>query len=364
MEDSHEIDGKRQVIDLDVWKGLGKDIRYSPGFILPLILGALENSLSKSTHSSLHDQTKNDSLNDEKDGSTATTEFVVVTRAWGRRGSLSLALGSLCSECSSLRKVAVATLVHIKKALDTEEARKLSTWRERPQLAMIVDSVQRGLAVRIAMRLDLHEQEPSSLNIPKLPALSTVFLARAALIIVKPGDQMFRPMNRYFLRLDDGHGAFQDTNRLPAFISLFCSSANEPGQARRERLWALQLMKDSFVEAYCYRMIESCHAPELVMSTFQSIHSRQEDDQHDSERILLIDTLASMLENGGRRAASHLIGRLGLLSWIRGQLVFSDDVMRVLPSLGSRIAFLRLTFVALSMSRLYLADEDSDSNSC
>jgi hypothetical protein len=358
-KDTPDMDDKSRDVELDVWKGLGKDIRYSPAFILPLILGALENSLSKSTHSSLHDQTKSSAVNGEEEGSVTTKEFVVLTQRLVERGALSLALASLCSECSSLRKVAVATLAHIKKALDTGEARMLSTWRERPQLAMIVDSVQRGLAVRVAMRLDPHEQEPSWLNIPKLPALSAVFLARAALIIVKPGDQMFGPINRYFLRLDDGHGAFQDTNRLPAFISLFCSSANEPGQARRERLWALQLMKDSFVEEYCYRMIESCHAPELVMSNFQSIRSRQEDDQHDPERILLIDTLTSILENGGRRAASHLIGRLGLLSWIRVQVI-SDDLIRLLPSVGSRIAFLRLTSVALSMSRLYLAKEDSE----
>lgn len=354
-----EIDNEKHATEIDVWKGPGTDMRYSPAFILPLILGALENLLSQ-TDSTLRDQKKYSFVSQHEDDSASVKEFVLLSQRLIERGALGLVLGSLCSECPSLRKVAVAAMAHIKKALDTKEARKLTSWRERPQLAMIVDSVQRGLAVRIAMRRDPHEQEPSKVVVPKLPALSAVFLARAALIIVKPGDSMFGPMNRYFLRLDGGRGAFQDTNRLPAFISLFCSSADEPGQSRRERMWALQLLKDSFVEPYCYRMIESCHAPELIMSNVGSIGTRQEDDQYgDTERILSLDTLTAILENGGRRAASHLIGRLGLLSWLRGQFVV-DGLISVLPSLASRIAFLQLASKAVNMARLYVTDEDSD----
>ena len=355
----------KHVIDVDSWTGLGDDIRYSPAFILPLILGALENSLSKTgssistpEHFTSMSHEPNDECNGEPTESPAFKEFVLLAQRLCEKGALSLALGSLCSECPSLRKVAVATLGHIKRVLDTKEARKLNTWRERPQLAMIVDSVQRGLAVRIAMRLDPNESAPR-LIVPKLPALSAVFLARAALIIMKPGDPMFSQMNRYFLRLDNGHGSFQDTNRLPAFISLFCSSSDEPGQARRERLWALQLLKDSFVEEYCYRMVDSCHAPELLMTSFESINARQGDDQHDTERMLLIDTIATLLSHGGRRAASHLIGRLGLLSWLRGQLV-AGNLIHILPSLESRISFLRLLYTAVNMACLHLTVESSD----
>lgn len=104
-------------------------------------------------------------------------EFVLVAQRLCDKGALSLALGSLCSDCSSLRKVAVATLGHIKMALDSREARNLSTWRERPQLAMIVDSVQSGIAVRAALRLDPNEA-PTGLLVPKLLALAAIFSSR------------------------------------------------------------------------------------------------------------------------------------------------------------------------------------------
>jgi hypothetical protein len=342
----------QHITDTDEWIVSGADLRYSPAFVLPLILGALENSLSRNGSSM-----KSSGYDEERDG-PSLQDFVLVAQRLCDKGALSLALGSLCSDCTSLRKVAVAILGHIKMALDSKDARNLSTWRERPQLAMIVDSVQRGIAVRMALRL-VPNEAPSGRLIPKLPALAAIFLARAALIIVKPGDTMFGPMNRYFLRLDNGHGAFQDTNRLPAFISLFCSSSDEPGQARRERIWALQLLKDSFVEEYCYRMVASCHAPELLLTSLGSMVTRQEDDQPEMERILLLDTMTNLLHYGGSQATFHLIGRLGLLSWLRGQIVTGSTVV-ILPTLESRNAFLRLTSKAIEKAHLFLADESPD----
>jgi hypothetical protein len=48
-EDSVEIERNRHdAVDVDKWTGSGDDMRYSPAFILPLILAALENSLSNS----------------------------------------------------------------------------------------------------------------------------------------------------------------------------------------------------------------------------------------------------------------------------------------------------------------------------
>lgn len=347
-----ESESAHHVIDLDTWTGNGRDTRYSPAFTLPLILAALENSLSKC------DVGRSDNDRDNEEESPNLKEFVILTQRLCEKGALSLALASLCSECTSLRKVAVATLCHVKKALDAKEAHNLTSWRERPQLAMIVDSAQRGLATRIAMRTDPNDPVPL-VQVPKLPGPSAVFLARAALILAKPGDPMFGSMNRYFLRFDNGHGAFQDTNRIPAFVSLLCSSADEPGQARRERLWALQLLKDSFVEPYCYRLVESCHAPELILMSFENSCTNQENDQDETERILLLDTLTSLLKNGGQRAAHHLVGRLGLISWIRGQLV-ANDLLYLLPSVASRSSLLRLLLTSLEKAWLYLWVEDSD----
>jgi hypothetical protein len=64
-------------------------------------------------------------------------------------------------------------------------------------------------------------------EIPKLPSLSAILLAKAALILSKPGDAMYSAMNKYFLKLNQNHGAYNDMTRLPAFIALFCSSSDE-----------------------------------------------------------------------------------------------------------------------------------------
>ena len=342
------------IAETDDWQGVGPDQRYNPAFLLPFILGALESSLSRAGSSLNALKMSPKAYRGDEENEFSLKEYVMLAQRLSDKGALSLAIASLSSDCLSLRKVAVATLGHMKAAIDSDEARKLSSWRERPQLAMIIDSVQRGLTVRLAMRLD-PKNTSSRLLVPKLPVLSAVFLARASLIIVKSSDPMFGQINKYFLRLEHGHGAFKDTNRLPAFISLFCSSADEPGQARRERIWALQLLKDSFVETYCYRMIASCHATELLLTSFASIATRQEDEQPDFERILLLETITSLLHFGGRRATAHLIGRVGLLSWLRGQLALD-----VLPSLESRIAFLRLMLKSIESARSYLAEETSD----
>jgi hypothetical protein len=124
----------------------------------------------------------------------------------------------------------------------------------------------------------------------------------------------------------------------------------------------LQLLKDSFVEEYCYRMVASCHAPELLLTSLGSMVTRQQDDQPDMERILLLDTMTNLLHYGGSQATLHLIGRLGLLSWLRGHIVTGSTVV-VLPTLESRKAFLRLTFKAIEKAHLFLANERSD-NDC
>ena len=353
--------GYKYITDNDKWIESEAGLRYSPAFILPVILGALETSLCRdgsSMNTLEKGVSRDESLGYVEEGDESLLrEFALVAQRLCDKGALSLALGALCSNCSSLRKVAVAILGHIKMALDSRVARNLSSWRERPQLLMIVNSVQRGMAVSAALQSDPNEA-PSRQLVPKLPALAAIFLGRAALIIVKPGDSMFGQMNRYFLRLENGHGAFQDTNRLPIFISLFCSSSDEPGQAPRERRWALQLLNDSFVEEYSYRMVASCHAPELLLTSFSSMLTRQKDDQPEIERTLLLSAITILLHYGGSRATSHLIGRLGLLSWIRGQIVTGTN-FDLLPTLESRTAFLRLISKALQKAYLFLADEKS-----
>jgi len=147
-----------------------------------------------------------------------------------------------------------------------QESHGMKSWRERPQQEMIISSIQRGLAVRRAIQMQRYEaQEGIELggmeetihkhNIPMLPAVSAIFLAKAFLILSRPRDDMYSQMNRYFLRLTDYHGAFQDCFGLPAFLSLYCSASDELSRCRIERNWAPLTLKDSAVDEFCYRLV-------------------------------------------------------------------------------------------------------------
>jgi hypothetical protein len=228
---------------------------------------------------------------------------------------LSFALAALCSMCPLVRKVSVGILAMFLKALRSEEAAGLQEWRERPQLLMLVNSVRRSLVIRNAAQKI--EGSFDGCTVRRLPSVSAIFLSRAATVLAKPGDAMFVPMNKFFLKVELEHGAYQDLTRLPAFVSLFCSSSEEPpGQSQRERTWALRLLEDGFLEDSCYRLVASCHAPALVQ-TFLATVQPAERDKDGKLNILIVRTLCRFLTDGGPNACTHLIGRMGLLSFLR-----------------------------------------------
>jgi hypothetical protein len=317
------------------WQGRGQDIRYSPAFIVPLILGALESVVPDTPERKQYTRetynSENESYLADESIQSNELEFVTMAQHLCEKGGLALSIASLCTRCPILREIAISALGLFVRATNSSTARDLTTWRSRPQLAVLLNSLQRGMAIRRAMF-------PS--EDPKLPVLSAVFLAKASFIINKPGDPMYGPMNRYFLKIEQAHGAYDDINRLPGFIPFFCSSTDEGDQAKWDRIWALQFLKDAFVDRACYKMISSCHAPELIMSTLQGLTARSDDDV-DLERTLLLETITRLVICGGKAAENHLIGRLGLLSWMVS-FVVSDDVSIVLPTIDSRRACLEL----------------------
>jgi hypothetical protein len=347
---------------IDCWRGTGEDPRYSPGFILPLVLGALEANLQndietrKESQSVKEKEVYNENDDDEsKDDVARHHAFGIMARRLCDRGCISLALASLSSRCPSVRKVAVAICGLFLKALQMQESHGMKSWRERPQQEMIMASLQRGLAIRRAMQMKKLEEANEGIalgdtiasnqryNVPMLPAVSAVFLAKALLVLSKPGDDMYAPMNKYFLRLNDYHGAFQDCFGLPVFLSLYCSSSDDLTRCRIERNWALLTLKDSVVDGFCYRIISQHHVPELIMSSFDSICDQPGGK---SELSLTIDVIQRLIQSGGSRSATHLIKRLGILSWLHG-VVSWRSISSVLPSATLKIKFLGLITTAV-----------------
>lgn len=328
------------------WSHHGQDIRYSPAFLLPFILGALESTMPSPDKKNTTDFTKDPSLQNqtEDDSSGLNYEvFVLIAKRLCDKEALSLCLASLSSKCDTTRCYAVSIMGMLLRASNSEEARALSSWRGRPQLAMLLNSVQRAFVIKKGTRIS----SGSSLQVPILPPLVSSFLARASLSISRPDDALFVPLNRYFLKNENNHGAFSDMNRLPGFISLFCSASDDQSQARKERMWALQLVRDGYLDASCYRMLTSCHAPELILSSFENVRlSQVSDEMKDTEFTLMLDVLVKLVKFGSNQVVSHLLSRLGLLSWMRSWCI-SWPLSQSFPGIKSKISFCELVNCAV-----------------
>jgi hypothetical protein len=211
----------------------------------------------------------------------------------------------------------VSILSLLTGAVDSEVARRRAPWRERPQIALLLHSVQKALCIRNS------EARGEKLCIPKLPGFTSLFLARASLVLCRPFDDMYPALNRYFLQPPTDLGAFQDLFRVPGFMSFFNSTAEEPGQARIHRLWALMLIRDGFVDGDCFKPLLSCHAPELLLTSLDGfrIRSSYEVKNRNEEASMLLSTVCKILVVGGSKAREFLLDRLGILWWIRSILL-------------------------------------------
>lgn len=309
------------------------DQRYSPGFLLPLVLGALEEEADRMNFLS------NGSVSHSFVCDSSKVKGVLVAQRLCEKGALALALASLASQCSSLRKLSIAIIGHIAGAVDSQYAHQTASWRERPQIAMLLNAVQRSLVVRYAEAQGSME-ESSPIEVPELPGFSAIFLARASLILARPSDPLFLDINRCFLRTEIDGGGFQDLTRLPAFMSLFCSSSDCTDQLACERNFALDLVKDGFTNDDSYKLLMACHCPELLLTSIESARARSLIGVED-ELPLLFTTLSKLVSTGGERVASHLINRMGLLSWLRSLLLGNVSFFKM----SSRVTFLKLLSV-------------------
>jgi hypothetical protein len=315
------------------------DLRYSPAFVLPLLLGALH---SCTTHEDGHEPQRENGPSGISKSVYSSGPLASMAKRMCDKGVPGLCLASLSSNCDMVRGFSVAILGLLLRACDTEEARTMSSWRERPQIVMLLSSIQRAVVL---------EREKLSLNatdIPVVPTLVSTFLARSSLSISKPDDAMYVPLNRYFLKSDAEHGAFQDMSRLPGFVTLYCSAGDDPVQSRKERMWALNHVRDGFLDPSSYRLLASCHAPELLLTSIENIRLTSfSDEMKTAEYALLLDTIKKFLVIGGLRAASHLIDKIGLLSWLCS-LCTARAVTHTFPIDTARVKVLELMEAAMN----------------
>jgi hypothetical protein len=311
------------------------DERYSPGFIMPMILGTLESfreladnsdeeELSVVSDEESHRRKRSFTDGKSRDKMTsnpAKESFAKVAHRLSQKGVLALCIACLSSKCPALRSTAVAVSSHFLQAIQSKEAQHIVEWKSRSQLDMAISSIQRSLMViRAKQILQINEGEKRILLIPMLPNVSSLFLARSLLTLTKPADDLYSAINKSFLRLSDHHGAFTDCNSLPAFISLFCSANDSPDQARKERIWALNLLKDGTVDSYSYKMASRRHAPELLLTSFDALLAREDSKRDDTECILLLETIEALIKQGESSSIFHYFHVVGLPAWMQSLL--------------------------------------------
>lgn len=329
------------------WSGLGPDLRYSPAFLLPVMLGFLEYYLpDEGNYPSQSSKISMVEIETTAEGES----FAKMTHKLCDSGGLAIALASLSCKCPRLRQIAVSVLLFIMRGVSSQEAKMIREWRHRPQILMLLESVQRGLWLRRLRQETIQRQTENDVSrriVPMFSTVSAIFLARSSIILCNPGDPMYRAINSYFLRIAPNQGAFVDSGgRIPAFVSLYCSTDDSWGHAKRERCWMLSLIRDAVKDRNSFRAAIRCHATSLLLGAIDTVGSSSTSLNDDSECIAIIQAIESMLRNGEELSASHFLCHMGLLSWLHGFLV-SRDCNKVLPSLKSRVAFLSLTSTAV-----------------
>jgi len=285
-----------------------EDRRYSLGFLLPLVLSALEGKSSRHNHG--YD------TNDSSHGPPHMSKALLFQKLC-ERGVLALVIGSLSCECQRLRRVAISILLHASKLIDSEQAKKSASWRERPQIALVLNSTRRALVKEMADSDERPERGYPSLLVPLVNPPCAIFLGKASLILTTPSDEMYPSMNRFFLRIGEDHGAVQDIQRQPAFISLFCSSASEGSLAEKERCWAIETLRDSFLNERCFGPLMACHGFELLLTRAEAMA----DSPDFSELDRIMSAFIRIVENSGPTGISHLTTRGGLLPWLSSLIV-------------------------------------------
>lgn len=280
---------------------------YSPGFVLPLVLQALEDDNEYRRWMAKSESRRTVPLK-------CTLSGFVLTQRLCEKGALALALVSLCSHDASIRKLSTSILWALLKSIGSNDAHQNPFWRDRSQLAMMINAVQRSLVVKHASDNAVKRQS-STIIVPKLPGFATVFLARASLVLSRPNDPMFVAINRAFLHTESDFGAFQDLTRIPVFVSLYCSSSTDPEQLKVERKFSLDLVRAGLTEGD-YKLLMACHCPDLLLTSFEWTSARSS-HQQDDESCLILKTLSKLVGFGGDQGASHLLDRMGLLSWLR-----------------------------------------------
>ncbi|XP_002929391.2 nucleolar pre-ribosomal-associated protein 1 isoform X1 [Ailuropoda melanoleuca] len=205
-------------------------------------------------------------------------EFVLDCRKFLDSNSLGLTVTALSSYDPHMRAAAYYVLAAYYSQL--EGAR----FREQSQVLYLLDVVRNGIRTQ-NMRLTF---------------TLTLFIAKAALQILKPEEHMYLKISKFLLSHE-----YLNMNKVPGFYQFFYSSDFEH---KTERAWVLGLLRQGMRDKHCYELCARRGVFHIILSFFSS---RLCDD--DAQNWIL-----EILQNAARDAQSayEILRDYSLLTWI------------------------------------------------
>ncbi|KAM9201246.1 LOW QUALITY PROTEIN: nucleolar pre-ribosomal-associated protein 1 [Dugong dugon] len=167
-------------------------------------------------------------------------EFVVDCRKFLDSNSLGLTVTALSSYDPKMRAAAYYVLAAYYSQL--EGAR----FREQAQLLYLLDVVRNGIRARNA----------------RLTFSLTLFIAKAALQILKPEEHMYLKISKFLLSHQD-----LNMNKVPGFYQFFYSADFEQ---KTEQEWVLSLLRQGIRDKHCYKLYARQGIFHIILSFFNS----------------------------------------------------------------------------------------------
>lgn len=276
------------------------DERYNPDFVIRLTLAAVQQ------------------LNRIKSEEIIT----LFAKALCDKGLLGLSLAALCCQSKTTRKACFALLGLFEDIICCESAKRLQSWKDRPQQLMLVRSVRYSCCIQLA---STNTSTDTFLETSIAP-FTAIYLARASLILSHPSHPLYEAINRSILSTEKDAGAFQDISRLPGFLVLFCSTSTDVEQLRFERVFALRLLRDGFVTKDSFSYLAKCRAPEILMASIYTPPPYPTFHERLNEHLLIVDIFEKiLLFSVDDLKLRDFIGRVGFFSWLRCALMSREN---------------------------------------
>ncbi|XP_075815615.1 nucleolar pre-ribosomal-associated protein 1 isoform X1 [Microtus pennsylvanicus] len=211
-------------------------------------------------------------------GELTRPEFVVDCRKFLDSNALGLTVAALSSYDPKMRAAAYSVLAAYYSHL--EGAR----FREQSQVLYLLDVVRNGI------------KAPNL----RLPFTVALFIAKAALQILKPEEHMYWKISKFLLSHEN-----LNMDKLPGFYQFFYSS---DFQQKTEQEWVLGILRQGIRDKHCYELCSRRGVFHIILSFFSSPLC----DEVAKNWILEI------LQNVARitRSAYEVIRDYSLLTWI------------------------------------------------